>query len=504
MADDRDASMESFAALQARLAPLFATVFADPAAPRTVVVVPGLSLDQELLARIDGVQHYEERQLTMLMLLRLPATRIVFVTSLPIDPVIVDYHLNLLQGVPHGHAQRRLTMLSAYDGSPVSLTRKILDRPRLQARIRDAAGDARLAHLSCFNATADERALALALGIPLYACDPDLAWLGDKSGGRELFRHAGVALPEGHEHLRDEQDVVQALAALRQAQPNLARAVVKLNQGASGEGNAVFDFSGAPSAPLALQAWIRGRLPEHLRFEAPGESWPHYVGKLAAMGGIAEAWVQGTGARSPSVQCRITPVRHLELISTHDQVLGGATGQKFLGSRFPADAAYRAAAQALGLRVGEALRDRGVIGRFGVDFVAMPQADGGWELKAIEINLRKGGTTHTFQTLQYLTHGALDEASGEFRLPGGQPRVYYATDNLQRADYRRLTPEDLIEIAVEHGLHFDPALQEGVTFNLIGALSQYGKLGVVAIAGTPADADALYARTVQVLDRASA
>jgi hypothetical protein len=502
--DDCDASRERFAALQARLVPLFETVFADPSAPRTVVVVPGLSLDQEMLARIDGVQHYEERQLTMLMLLRLPATRIVFVTSLPIDPVIVDYHLNLLQGVPHGHAQQRLTMLSAYDGSPVSLTRKILDRPRLQARIRVAAGDPALAHLSCFNATADERALALALGIPLYACDPDLAWLGGKSGGRALFRDAGVPLPDGHEDLRDEQDVVQALAALRQRDPTLARAVVKLNEGASGEGNAVFDYAGAPAVPLALQAWIRGRLASQLHFEAPGESWPHYAGKLAAMGGIVEAWLQGEGGRSPSVQCRITPTHRLELISTHDQLLGGATGQKFLGSRFPADAAYRGALQSLGLRVGEALRDRGVIGRFGVDVLALPRAEGGWDLQAIEINLRKGGTTHTFQTLQYLTHGALDEASGEFHLPGGQTRVYYATDNLQRNAYRRLTPVDLIEVAVEQGLHFDPVQQEGVTFNLIGALSQHGKLGVVAIAATSTGADALYARTVQVLDRASA
>lgn len=507
MEDQADAGDEArrYAALQAGLAPLFERVFADPAAPRTVVVVPGLSLDQELISRIDGVRYYEERQLTMLMLLRMPATRIVFVSSTPIDPVVVDYHLNLLPGVPHAHASRRLTMLSASDASPVTLTRKILERPRLQARIRAAVGDAALAHLSCFNATADERALALALGIPLYACDPALAALGSKSGGREVFRAAGVPLPDGVEHLHDEAEVAQALAALRGRDPALARAVVKLDEGASGEGNAVLDFDNAPTASRALEAWIARQLREGgLRFEAPGESWPHYAGKLAAMGGIVEAWVGDARARSPSVQLRITPTRRIELISTHDQILGGATGQKFLGSRFPADAGYRLQLQALGRRVGEVLRERGVIGRFGVDFMALPAAGGGWQVSAIEINLRKGGTTHTFQTLQYLTHGALDEASGEFRLPGGAPRVYVATDNLQRAAYRRLTPEDLIEVAVEHGLHFDQSAQEGVTFNLIGALSEFGKLGVVAIGETPERAETLYARTVQVLDRASA
>ena len=41
---------------------------------------------------------------------------IVFVTSVPINPVIVDYYLNLLPGIPHQHARRRLVLLSAHDG----------------------------------------------------------------------------------------------------------------------------------------------------------------------------------------------------------------------------------------------------------------------------------------------------------------------------------------------------------------------------------------------------
>jgi hypothetical protein len=36
---------------------------------------------------------------------------------------------------------------------------------------------------------------------------------------------------------------------------------------------------------------------------------------------------------------------------------------------------------------------------------------------------------------------------------------------------------------------------------LIGALSEFGKLGVVCIGQTPERADTLYRRTVEVLDR---
>jgi hypothetical protein len=62
---------------------------------------------------------------------------------------------------------------------------------------------------------------------------------------------------------------------------------------------------------------------------------------LRAMGGIAEEFVPGTMKRSPSAQFRIDPLGGISAVSTHDQVLGGASGQIFLGCRFPADEAYR-------------------------------------------------------------------------------------------------------------------------------------------------------------------
>ena len=100
--------------------------------------------------------------------------------------------------------------------------------------------------------------------------------------------------------------------------------------------------------------------------------------------------------------------------------------------------------------------------------------------------------------------GHYDRATGEFHAPNGRRCVYFATDNLHSPAYRRLTPEDLIDIAVEHDLHFDQTRLEGVTFSLIGALSEFGKLGAVSIAEAPERALDLYRLTVDVLDRTSA
>ena len=92
----------AFQVLQGRLPDLFRTVVPDPAAPRTVIVVPSLSFDAEVMAQIPGVHHYEERMLCMLLLLRLPRARLIYVTSQPLAPPIVDYYLHLLPGVPRG------------------------------------------------------------------------------------------------------------------------------------------------------------------------------------------------------------------------------------------------------------------------------------------------------------------------------------------------------------------------------------------------------------------
>jgi len=141
-----------------------------------------------------------------------------------------------------------------------------------------------------------------------------------------------------------------------------------------------------------------------------------------------------------------------------------------------------------------------VIGRFSIDFVSVREG-AAWRHRAIEINLRKGGTTLPYQMLQYLTDGSYHAEDATFRTPLGQPRCYYATDNLVNPNYRRLVPQDLIDMLVEHRLHFDETRQQGLVFNLIGALSEYGKLGLVCIAETQAAADAQFVAARELLDR---
>ena len=124
-----------FNKLQEAFPAQFETAFPDKLAEKTVVIIPSFSLDAEILQKVAGIVHYEERLLCLLMLLRMPRTRVVFVSSMPIDPVIVDYYLHLLPGITSYHARQRLTLLSCYDSSSRPLSEKILERPRLMQRI---------------------------------------------------------------------------------------------------------------------------------------------------------------------------------------------------------------------------------------------------------------------------------------------------------------------------------------------------------------------------------
>ena len=491
------AELRAFSALQQGLAPMFARVFPDPRTPRTVVVIPSMSLDHDELAKLAGASHYEERFLYLLMLLRLPATHVIYVTSEPIAPAVVDYYLRLTRGVYSRDARSRLTMLACHDASAAPLTEKILARPELMARIRALVDDPAAAHITCFTVSALERTLAVRLGLPLYGCDPALGYLGTKSGSRDVFRRAGVRMAPGYEHLRGDEDMIRALVDLKREYPSLRRAVVKLEEGFSGEGNAIFSYDDAP-AGAALAPWVRSALPRCIRCVAAGEGWEAYSSEFARMGGIVEAFVDGVETRSPSAQCRIDPLGATQIISTHDQVLGGASGQIYLGCTFPAESSCCPGLHDAARRVAAVLAGEGVVARFGIDFVST-RARNEWSHYAIEINLRKGGTTHPYLALQLLTDGAYDAATGLYHSGAGRPCFYVASDNLCDPAYAALTPDLLISAAARAGLHYDHSAECGVVFHMLGALSEFGKLGAVSIAPTRERAHALFEATVAML-----
>ena len=305
----------------------------------SVVVLPSVTLDPAVPGAGSLTQAFEERFLFLLLLLRQPRLRMVYVTSMPIKPSIVEYYLALLPGVIPSHAMARLTLVSIDDSSPRPLSKKLLDRPRLLKKIAALIPNRQRCHLIPYNATALERDIALILDIPMYGADPRLAHLGTKSGCRRLFAEERVPHPLGAEDLHSFEEATDAILTMLKERPCIGEVIVKLNEGVSGAGNALVNLRGIADVDNSDRRSQVAQRVRSMQLESAFTSLTAYEAKFEQNGGIVEERIVGEELLSPSVQLRVLPDRRVELLSTHDQLLGGVSGQSYLGCIFPADAA---------------------------------------------------------------------------------------------------------------------------------------------------------------------
>jgi hypothetical protein len=486
-----------FEKLQAKLIPLWKSISGLDKGEQTIVVVPSQSI--EFNCQGAEMQAYEERMLSLLLLLRQPRARVIYATSQTILPATLDYYMSIMPGVITGHALERFFNVTPEDRTPRPLTIKLLERPNICEQIRSLIPDRDRAHLVTYCVTMFERDLALRLGIPLYGSDPSLFYLGSKTGSRETFAKAGVTYPVGFEGLTSMDDVRVALTELRRQKPTLKNAMVKLNDSISGEGNAVVDLTSLPDpaasgATEALEARLRS-----MRFELAAMDFDSFSKSLLDLGGIVEERIQGDDFCSPSVQLRVSPLGDVDILSTHDQLLGGPSGQSFLGSKFPANEGYAALIGSEAQKVGECLADLGALGRFAIDFVVLRDEGDIWSCYAIEINLRQGGTTHPFMMLQFLTDGTYLTDEGVFRAPSGIGKYYVASDHIESSLYHTFTPSDLFDIVIRHGLHFDQSRQTGILLHMLATVGENGRFGVVAVGDSPGEAEQFYQRVQAII-----
>jgi hypothetical protein len=234
-----------------------------------------------------------------------------------------------------------------------------------------------------------------------------------------------------------------------------------------------------------------------------GVGFQDYLQTFRRQGGVVEAYVEGGLRESPTVQVYLTPLQEVVLDSTHDQIMGGREHMNYLGCRFPARPEYRTRLHEAGLALGRHLAGLGVIGPLSVDFVAVPGPRDQWNLQAVEINLRRGGTTHSLHTLRFLTDGSYHPADGAFHLASAEKRYYVATDAVDAPSARGLAPQDLIDVSTDAGLHYNSSAHRGVVFHMISALSQHGRVGATCIGTSPDDAQALFEQTRRTLEEES-
>ncbi len=316
---------------------------------------------------------------------------------------------------------------------------------------------------------------------------PELWPMGFKSAGRKLFRDAGIPVPPGYEDLSSVTGVVEAIEELRAAKPDMTSVILKLDDSGAGDGNAVIrvDDLEAPGSNVAARR-LRSRV---------NSLEPWYLKDLES-GCVAEMRMTGDRFSSPSGQVEIGPDGTTRVLSTHEQILGGEDEQIYLGCRFPADPAYSAEIGAHAQAAATALQERGALGRAAIDFVASCSRGGAWSVHAIEVNLRKGGTTHPYTVLRHLAPGRYDPESSAYTDDSGQEKFYVASDNLVDETWTGL-PESAVLAALDQaGLTFDRDSRTGVVPYMLSCLAIDGRFGMTAIADSPDQADDLHRATI--------
>ena len=483
---------DAFDALQATLGPGLAANRPGSTTNHVIIALPSYSVSESLLSHYgDRIPSLEHRYLNAIVIpVRISTCEMVYISTRSPLPEVLDYYLELVPPERRDDLRRRIWLVEVpEDGTPRSVAGRLVDRPDLIAAIREHIGG-RPAFIEPWNVTENEVNLALEMGVPINGTRPELRSVAFKSAGRRLFVEAGVPVPLGREDVRTTDDVVNAIRWIARQRPLLGGVVVKHDDSGAGDGNVVLDVRGMHHADDA-EAWLRTAV----------EALPEWYRNDLLAGGVVEERIAGEQFSSPSAQVDIRPDGEVVVLATHEQVLGGEGGQVYLGCKFPADPRYAARLADHAARIGQRLAELGALGRFSVDYVAAADAAGLWDVYAIEVNLRKGGTTHPYAALRNLVPGRYDVDSGAWIAEDGSSRAYTSSDNLVHESWLGLEPADVIDWVARAGLQFDPTRKVGTVLHMLSGLAIDGRFGATAIAGSREEADAMFEQVREVTQR---
>ena len=317
---------------------------------------------------------------------------------------------------------------------------------------------------------ADHVATIAGVDVTVLGPPPPVTWLAnDKALFTELVELVlgpGWA-PETHQ-AGDAKRMAELLRELAQRYPTVG---LKRTRCASATGNAVFDAKVIREQTAAgVETIIRDFL-EHTE-------WSGFEPVLAV------AWEHAVS--SPSTQWWMPPPHEgrPRLDGIYEQILE-EDRKLFVGSRpstLP-DRVNRTLARA-GQQVAEALQALGYVGRCSFDYLVLGDAHHDFTVRFTECNGRWGGTSTPMRLVERVVDG---------------PRPPYRAQDFV---HPRLADLDFAELLERVGdAVFDHRTQRGrYVFYNVGPLSEFGKLDVIALGTTQAEAEqALLADLPRVL-----
>lgn len=487
---------------------------------RTIIVLSGLNFNFMELRKTPSLARYEEKFLFFLFLLRFSRTRIIYVVSQSINEFLIDYYLRIISDdeKERKDMRRRLVIVNVKNGARKPVAYKVLKKPSAVKKIESYIVDYKTTYIQCYNPSRYEKEVAIKLGVPLYGVDVNLNYYGTKSGSSLVFKKSKVPQAPGYRNLKTKEDLIISIAKLIYNYPAQRELILKIEDLPAGEGNVIFsieklkyysktkEFTSLAKIEMNVKKYLgrcclrSGKLP-HKKFSYYFATIYDYFREFEKTGGIVELYLEGAEKYSPSCQVRIFPNRKIRVISTHEQVLVGEFKTEYAGCSFPANVIYRSKITNYGHQVGQYLAKKGVIGRFAVDFLAVKEKKNDkFKLYAIEINLRKGGTTHPYILARSATGALYNRRTGLLSV-GKKNIFYYASDNIVNPKWKHHSAKELIQILDRAGLGFDKIKKRGVILHLFGFFKSNGRFGATFVDVSQKRVEKLYQKTIKLLNR---
>jgi hypothetical protein len=483
-------------------------------AQKTYVLVNSYSFKDD---GTPGLNYYDMRPLAQILWAADPGVNVVFVTAMPVDESMVQH---VLQGHPDAaEIRKRVHFVSLNDESSDFLSQKLLDPKHAGAlaKIRSTIEHVGApAVLYPYMGGPYEWQIAKQLGIPdsVYASHPSMFYWGSKSGGRKVAKGAlkvykgskkvRMKLADGVEDVYNVDAAALGVEELLTRHADAKKVAVKLNLGSSGEGNIFPDVRGWGALSHDER---RQKLLELL--DAAKVGLPDETGKLESFvdyirneGAAIEQFIPNIDkATFPSVQSEILPDGTARVLSSHEQIL--IDRNNYIGATLSANKKYRKVVERFALEVAKQLAARGVVGRFGTDFAAVPNDDGTWDVYFIENNIRLTGTTHPLVAASGLT-GAVYE-QGKLRKADAKGSVRYKSmDHDVRPNLKGLDVDGFLshfDKPENKVVLFDPERRAGVLFHLLPAVKAAGNVGYTIIASSVKAVQAIQERLTAALNR---
>ncbi|KVF36238.1 hypothetical protein WJ21_16615 [Burkholderia vietnamiensis] len=450
---------------------------------RTIVFIPSISFDGLTDKYLIGLNCFEERNLYYLACLSNPKTRFIAVLSSTVEDSFIDYcvdHVARARLIDSASLRERFEIVRIPTVSDENLSHALFRQPvvleSLQQRIRRTANPI----IDFWLVSPEEIRLATALNCPYYGLPESALQFDNKSNARGLFKEIGLRIPEGEEHIDSPIEAWLALKRLVE-RTSASEYLIKLNCEEAGKGIAIVDresilqpfekFAGLIKAPTGIPV-------------------DEFVEALCRQGATVEAFIAASIKACPSVKMEVLADGSVRNLATHDQVLNGLA---YSGARFPAAESYRSELIRIGYQVAEAAGQRGARGIVSVDFLATKNSPSEpWTLWGMEINARKGATTHPYYWTRWLTGSDYSVDTGTLTCDAGET-VYCASEFFSDPHLHLVPPSLLLSDLRESGLDYNHQERSGVFVHMLSSVRRFSKVGATVIARNSYEVDVLSA-----------